>query len=296
MTKGESVVNDVRARLRDLLDERSAVPAPGVFDGLSASLTARAGFRAAYLSGAAVAAVTGLPDIGLATQTEMVRQLDLVTRVLDVPVIADADTGFGDVTHTYRTVRLYERAGAAAIQLEDQEFPKRCGHLDEKRVVPAEEFARKIEAAVAARRDPGTVLVARTDCRATHGFDEALRRVNLYAEAGADVVFLEAPQTLDEVRRIPAAVNAPALFNLVPRGKTPHAELAELAGLGYAVVILPGVNLGSASAAMREALARVARGDARTDGQDSPRTQFEAVGLGLWENVRARFDKVADHA
>lgn len=129
-------MSDVRVRLRELLAERSAVMAPGVFDGLSASLTASAGFTAAYLSGAAVSAVSGLPDIGLTTQSEMVRQLSLVTSILDVPVIADADTGFGDVSNTYRTVRLYEQAGAAAIQLEDQEFPKRCGHLDDKRVCP----------------------------------------------------------------------------------------------------------------------------------------------------------------
>lgn len=291
-----SEASGVRARLRELLAQRSAVVAPGVFDGLSAALTAGAGFAAAYLSGAAVAASTGLPDIGLATQSEFVRQLTLVTGLLDVPVVADADTGFGDVTHVHRTVRLYEQAGAAAIQLEDQEFPKRCGHLDGKRVVPAEDFARKIEVAVRARRDPDTVLVGRTDACATLGFEEAVRRVNLYAEAGADLVFLEAPRTLEEVRQIPRLVKAPALFNLVPRGKTPVVELAELAELGYALVIMPGLCIGSAAHAMRAALARAVRGEVGTDGQDSPKGMFDALGLPFWEDLRKRYSGEPDNA
>ncbi|MQA95181.1 MAG: carboxyvinyl-carboxyphosphonate phosphorylmutase [Streptosporangiales bacterium] len=290
-------MSDVRARLRELLAERSAVMAPGVFDGLSAKLTAAEGFRAAYMSGAAVAAsATGMPDIGLATQTELVRQVGLIAGLIDVPLVADADTGFGDVTHTHRTVRLYEQYGAAAIQLEDQEFPKRCGHLDNKRVVPPEEFALKIEAAVAARLDPDTVIIARTDARAPLGFDEALRRVGLYAEAGADMVFLEAPQTAEEIRQVPKAVGVPALFNLVPRGKTPAMEVAELRELGYALVILPGLNIGSAAAAMRDALRRAADADVGTGGQDSPRGLFEAVGLEEWEALRERFDPEARRA
>ena len=287
---------ETRKRLRDLLAERSAVLAPGVYDGLSAWSTARAGFRAAYMSGAAVAAANGLPDIGLATQTEMVRQAGLLTGVLDIPLIADADTGFGDVTHAYRTVRLYENAGVAAIQLEDQEFPKRCGHLDEKRVVDAEEFAAKIEAAAEARRDPDLVIIARTDCRATHGFDEAVRRVNRYAEAGADLVFLEAPQTVEEVRRVPSEVGAPALFNVVPGGKTPPVDLDVLREAGYALAILPGLNVGSAARAMSDALARAAAGDIGTDGQQSVRPMFESLGLGFWEDLRRRYDKEVDGA
>lgn len=286
-------MSESRNRLPEMLREKSAVLAPGVYDGLSASLTAGAGFRAAYMSGAAVAAANGLPDIGLATQTEMVRQAGLLAGLLDIPLIADADTGFGDVTHAYRTVRLYEDAGVAAIQLEDQEFPKRCGHLDDKRVVPADEFTAKIGAAVEARRDPSTMIIARTDSRATHGFDEALRRVNLYAEAGADLVFLEAPQTPEEVRRVPAEVAAPALFNLVPGGKTPAVGLDALREAGYALVILPGLNVGSAAAAMRGALARVAEGDVGTDGQEPVRGLFESVGLGFWEDLRRRYDKEA---
>jgi 2-methylisocitrate lyase-like PEP mutase family enzyme len=280
----------VRARLRELLRERSAPLAPGVFDGLSASLTRAAGFRAGYMSGAAVAATLGLPDIGLATQAEMAARVALITRVLGLPLVADADTGFGDATHTYLTVRLYEQAGVAGIQLEDQVFPKRCGHLENKQVIPAEEFAAKVEAAVEARTDPDTVIIARTDARAPLGFGEAVRRVNLYADAGADMVFLEAPQTVEEVMAVPSAVKVPALFNLVPRGKTPPVTAAQLAGAGYALVILPGMSIGSAAHAMRAALERAAAGDVSTDGQDSPRGLFESVGLEFWEDLRARHE------
>lgn len=280
-----------RARLRELLQERSAPLAPGVYDGLSASLTRAAGFRAGYMSGAAVAATLGLPDIGLATQAEMAARVGLITRALGLPLVADADTGFGDATHTFLTVRLYEQAGAAGIQLEDQVFPKRCGHLENKQVIPAAEFAAKIEAAVEARTDPGTVIIARTDARAPLGYDEAVRRVSLYAEAGADMVFLEAPQTLDEIMALPSAVKAPAMFNLVPRGKTPPVTAAQLRAAGYALVILPVMNIGSAARAMRAALERAAAGDLTTDEQDSPRALFESVGLEFWEDLRARHER-----
>lgn len=274
------------ASLREMLAERSALVAPGVYDGLSASLTAGAGFRAAYMSGAAVAATLGLPDIGLATQTEMAGRVELITRVLGVPLIADADTGFGDETHVYRTVQLYERAGAAAIQLEDQVFPKRCGHLDNKEVVPARDFATMIGAAAAARSCKDTVIIARTDARASLGFEEAVRRVNLYAEAGADMVFLEAPQTEGEIMAVPGAVPVPALFNLVPRGKTPPVTLPQLQEAGYGLVILPVMNIGAAAVAMRSALERAAKGDLSTDGQASPRELFDSVGLDFWEDLR----------
>jgi 2-methylisocitrate lyase-like PEP mutase family enzyme len=272
--------------LRELLAERSAPFAPGVYDGLSAALTRAAGFRVAYMSGAAVAASLGLPDIGLATQTEMTERAALITRSLGLPLVADADTGFGDATHVYRTVRLYEQAGVAGIQLEDQEFPKRCGHLENKRVIDAGEFAAKIEAAAEARTNPDTVIIARTDARAPHGFEEAVRRIHLYAEAGADMVFLEAPQTAEEIMAVPGAVGVPALFNLVPRGKTPAVTLEQLQDAGYGLVILPVMNIGAAATAMRSALGRAAKGDLSTDGQDSPRELFDSVGIGFWEDLR----------
>ena len=288
-------MHDVRARLREMVSEGSGLVAPGVYDGLSAALTAEAGFRAAYLTGAGVAASLGIPDIGLTTLTEMVRQVEVVAGAIDAPVIADADTGFGDLTHTYRTVQAYERAGAAAIQLEDQQFPKKCGHLEDKRVVDAGEFALKIQAAAEARRDPDTVLIARTDARAGLGFAEAVRRVNLYADAGADMVFLEAPQTIDEVRRLPSLVSAPAVFNLVSGGNTPAAEVTELADLGYALVIVPGLNLLHAITAMRTALRRATHGDT-VNAPGSPREVFDALGLAFWEDLDRRYEGEASRA
>jgi 2-methylisocitrate lyase-like PEP mutase family enzyme len=281
-----------RVLLRQLLAERSAPLAPGVYDGLSAALTRAAGFRIAYMSGAAVAASLGLPDIGLATQTELTDRAALITRSLGVPLVADADTGFGDAIHAYRTVQLYEQAGVAGIQFEDQEFPKRCGHLENKRVIPAEEFAAKIEAAVEAKTDPDTVIIARTDARAILGFDEAVRRVNLYAEAGADMVFLEAPQTVDEILAVPSAVKVPAMFNLVIGGKTPPVTAGQLREAGYALTILPGLNSHTAANAMRAALEHAAAGDvrARGTGDESPRALFETVGLSFWEDLRERHE------
>ena len=288
------MINSFARQLRGLLAERSAPIAPGVFDGVSGE-THRRGWipcRLHVRSGAA-AAVTGLPDIGLATQTELVNQVALLSRCLDIPLVADADTGFGDVTHAYRTVQLYERAGAAAIQLEDQEFPKRCGHLASKRVVPAGDFACKVEVAIEARRDPDTVIIARTDARACLGFEEAVRRINLYAESGADMVFLEAPQSVEEVLAVPGAVKAPALFNHVTRGKTPPVTLDQLRVAGYALVIMPGLNSGSAARAMQAALARAARGDLTSDDQDSPQEKFTALGLDFWEDLRGRYETEA---
>jgi 2-methylisocitrate lyase-like PEP mutase family enzyme len=278
------------AVLRRLLADRGAHLAPGIFDGLSASLTRLAGFQIGYMSGAAVSVATaGLPDIGLVTQSEMAQQVAVVVRTMRRPVVADADTGFGDASHVYRTVQLYEQAGAAGIQFEDQEFPKRCGHLEDKRLIPAAEFAAKIEAAVAACRKPETVIVARTDARAGMGFDEAVSRLHLYVEAGADVVFLEAPQTVDEIMAVPSLFRVPALFNLVPRGKSPVVHRAQLIEAGYGLVILPGLNFASAAEAMRAALARAAADDLDTRDQASPREQFRYVGLDFWDGIRVRY-------
>ena len=201
-----------RASLRAQLAAGQLIIAPGVFDGISASLTGRLGFGAAYLTGAGVAASGfGLPDIGLVTQTEMTERARMIVRAAGgVPVIADADTGYGAALNVVRTVQEYEAAGVAAIQLEDQAFPKKCGHLPDKEVTGAAEFAVKLEAAALARTDPDLVLIARTDARAPLGLDEAIRRARLYAEAGADVVFIEAPQDISEIERIAAEVRRPS--------------------------------------------------------------------------------------
>lgn len=276
------------ARLRELILGPELVVAPGVYDGISAALVEHSEFPLAYMSGAAVSAsAVGLPDIGLTTMTEMAAQAAVITRRLSKPLIADADTGFGDVTNVYRTVQEYERIGVAGIQLEDQVFPKRCGHLDEKAVVDVDEFTAKIRAAVDARTD--MLIIARTDARAVHGMDEALRRATLYAAAGADVIFVEAPQTLDEIACVPEEVDAPVLFNLVPQGKTPPVSLEQLQSFGYAIAIAPATGVGGAVRGIGDALSALSRRDTRQDGMSSPREFFTALGLPFWEHVRDTF-------
>ncbi|TSD58661.1 isocitrate lyase/PEP mutase family protein [Aeromicrobium piscarium] len=272
--------------LSDLLRADRLLVAPGVYDGLSAAVAARAGVEAAYVSGAAVSASEGLPDIGLTTVTEIARAIAVARRHLTgVPIIADGDTGFGDETNTFRTVQTYETAGAAAVQLEDQVFPKRCGHLDDKALVEADEFCLKIEAATAARST--ALIVARTDAVAVEGIDAALRRARRYAEAGADVIFVEAPQTIEQIADIPAAVNVPVIFNVVPGGKSPDVSREQLEEFGYAGAILPAATVGAAFAAMTAAMADITGGRLSSGPAVAPRVLFEAVGLDAWLGRRA---------
>ena len=211
-------------QLRRLLAGERLIVAPGVYDGISAALVGRYGFPAAYMTGAGVSASAyGLPDIGLLTLTEMAERARVLAGLVGVPLIADADTGYGSPINVVRTVREYERAGVAAIQLEDQVFPKRCGHLAGKEVVDAGRFRATLEAALDAREDPDTVIVARTDARAPLGLDEAIARARLYADAGADVIFVEAPESEQEVERIAGEIDAPLLLNVVPGGLYPRA-------------------------------------------------------------------------
>ena len=279
-----------RQNLREMFKNKTMPVAPGVYDGLTAALTRDNGFPAAYMSGAAVASSLGLPDLGLATQTELSARVQLLTGVLgDTPLIADADTGFGDIINVVRTVQLYERAGVSAIQLEDQVTPKKCGHLDSKEVISAEAFCKKIEASVEARTDPDLVIIARTDSRASLGFDEAVRRANMYAQAGADMIFLEAAQTVEEVMRVPSEVTVPALFNLVPRGKTPDMTLDALRDAQYSLVIAPGLAFGAAAEAINEALKVLGSGNTDTGSQWSPTELFTAVGLEYWNGIGAKY-------
>jgi 2-methylisocitrate lyase-like PEP mutase family enzyme len=269
--------------LRRLLAAPEMVRTPGVFDGLSAHLVRAAGFPVAYLTGAGVAVSGyGVPDIGLVTQTEMVQRLAVIATACGLPVIADADTGYGSPLHVTRTVQLYEQAGAAAIQLEDQTFPKRCGHLDDKQVVPADDFCRTLHAALAARRDD-TVIIARTDARGPLGLDEAIERARRYAAEGADLLFVEAPQTLAEVERVVAEVAAPQLFNVVPGGKSPLLPDAELERLGFALAIYPIALLGPMATAGSAALATMGGAPARR--LDGVRNLFDAVGLADWADL-----------
>jgi 2-methylisocitrate lyase-like PEP mutase family enzyme len=235
--------NELAVRLKDAEGTRGIVVAPGVYDALSAGIAASAGFHTLYLSGAAIAYCRlGRPDIGLVSSTEVAETIALVRDRVDCSLIVDADTGYGNALNVQRTVRLFERAGASAIQLEDQVFPKRCGHLSGKAVIPAAEMAGKIRAAVDARQSTSTLIVGRTDAAAVEGLDRAIERGQRYAEAGADILFIEAPRTRDDLLKVVQRLGntAPLLANMVEGGNTPLLTADELAGLGYRIVIFPG--------------------------------------------------------
>jgi 2-methylisocitrate lyase-like PEP mutase family enzyme len=280
-----------RAALRAQLSSGQLIIAPGVFDGISAHLAARLGFAAAYLTGAGTAASGfGLPDIGLVTLTEMAERARMVTRVLGgVPLIADADTGYGAALNVVRTVQEYEAAGVAAIQLEDQAFPKRCGHLPDKELISAGEFTVKLRAALDARTDPDLVVIARTDARAPLGIGEAIGRANAYAEAGADVIFVEAPQSTGEIERIAREVRAPLLINMVGGGLTPIEPPQRLAELGYAIAIYPALALAGAAQGMLTALAGLAGTGTRGLATSSPADIFRVVGLTEWSLASEKY-------
>jgi methylisocitrate lyase len=219
--------------------ERQTIAVPGVFNALVARMAERLGFEALYLSGAALSATAGLPDIGLLTVTEFVAQARSITESCALPLLCDADTGFGEALNVERAVRLFEAAGAAGIQLEDQELPKRCGHLSGKKIVPAEAMASKVRAATVARGDADFVIVARTDARGVSGFDDAVRRARLYLAAGADAIFPEALESEAEFRSFAEAVKAPLVANMTEFGKSPLLDLATLGKLGYQMALYP---------------------------------------------------------
>src|SRR5262244_161729 len=230
------------ANLRSRLMRKPIVVAPGVYDAFSALVAEQSGFTTLYVSGAAISYTRlGRPDIGLVSMSEVVEIVGVMRDRVNADLIVDADTGYGNALNVGRTMRLFERAGASAIQLEDQDFPKRCGHLDGKVLIPAAEMAGKIKAALDARRSRETLVIARTDAIAVEGFERAIERAALYRDAGADVLFVEAPQTRAELQRIPRALgNAPLMANMVEGGKTPPLPAAELEAMGFALVIFPG--------------------------------------------------------
>lgn len=279
------------AQLRELLAGEELIVAPGVFDGISAALVGKVGFAAAYMTGAGVCASSqGLPDIGLLTLTEMAERASVLAGLLEIPLIADADTGYGSPINVVRTVREYERAGVAAIQLEDQVFPKRCGHLAGKDVIDIEQFALALQAAIEARRDPDTLIIARTDARAPLGIEEAIRRASRYAQVGADVIFVEAPQSVEEIEQIAAEVDAPLLLNVVPGGRTPQIAQARLAELGYRIAIHPGVALAAVVPAAIEALNKLRETTPSPSDADSPESFFDLFGLSSWMELGQRYD------
>jgi 2-methylisocitrate lyase-like PEP mutase family enzyme len=280
-----------RQKLRALLDQGELVVAPGVFDGITAHLARGTGQAAAYMTGAGVAASGfGLPDIGLVTGTEMAERARMLVGVLgDVPLIADADTGYGAAMNVVRTVRLYEQAGVAAIQLEDQVFPKRCGHLSDKHVIDAADFEQTLAAALDARDDDNLLVVARTDARAPLGLDAAIERANRYAHAGADVIFVEAPQSIEEIERIAREVQAPLLINLVLGGMTPLESATRLQELGYAIAIHPGEPLARAVLGMLEGLCELNGGNIADYLPTGPAEFFNLVGMAEWLALDAKY-------
>jgi 2-methylisocitrate lyase-like PEP mutase family enzyme len=246
-------------RLRELLRAGDVVVAPGVWDGLSARLVARAGFPAAYATGGGIARSMGYPDLGLLSLSEIASRLANIVEHAGVPVIADADTGYGNALNAQRAVREFERAGVAAFHLEDQTFPKRCGHYDDKSVVPTAEMAQKLRAARDAMTDSDIVLIARTDALAVEGLDAAVERAQAYAAAGADVIFIEAPVSVEQIEAIARRVPQPKLINMFQGGKTPLVPVPRLKALGYQIVIIPSDLQRAAIRAMDHVLAAIAR-------------------------------------
>ncbi len=277
-------------RLRELLRRDGMLVAPGAYDGITARCIAQAGFEAVYMTGAGTAATLGYPDYGLVTMSEMADNAGRIAAAVDVPVIADADTGYGNELNATRTVREYERRGVAGLHIEDQGFPKRCGHLDDKVILPLDEYLAKVRAVVAARQDPDFLIIARTDARAVLGFEEAVRRANAALAAGADMAFLEAPQTHEEIAAVPRLVKGPCLLNVVWRGKTPDVAFADAERAGYKLAIVPGLLFKSVLGTCDKVLAEL-RETGRHPSLDTGltvREAFRRVGADEWDAISAR--------
>ena len=283
----------VRPRLRELLARPEPLVAPGAYDALSARLVEQAGFDVVYMTGfGTTASLAGRPDVGLLTGTEMVDNARRIAAAVDVPVIADADTGYGNAINVVRTVQAYEQAGVAGIHLEDQVMPKKCGHMSGKAVIPVDEMVGKIRAAVAARRDPDFLLIARTDAAAVEGLSAAIDRARAYADAGADVLFVEAPTSEDDIARVAGELRgvAPLVFNWAEGGRTPPIPLARIAELGFALVLFPIGTLLAATAGIRRLLASL-RDDGVPAVDDLPAFDdfTDLIGLPEIRELEARF-------
>ncbi len=282
-----------RQLLKTFLQRQSLLVAPGCFDGLSARLVEEAGYEAAYLSGGAVARSMGIPDIGLVTMSESIDRAAQVVSTVKIPIIADADTGYGNAVNLVRTVREFERVGVAAIHIEDQITPKRCGHLDGKEVISPAEMEQKLAAALAARSDGDFCIIARTDARGVNGFDDAIERARRFANLGVDAIFVEAPQSEQELAEIPRRLpNIPLLVNVFKGGKTPMLPMARLQQMGYRIAIYPSETQRAAIHAMRSALATLKR-EGTTESIDGTLTTFKerdrVVGLDEWQKIEKQY-------
>lgn len=280
-----------RKRFAERIRRRELVSAPGVYDLISARLADRLGFDALYMTGyGVVASHLGLPDAGLATYSDMVGRVGQIAAMTQTPLVADGDTGYGGLLNVQHTVRGYESAGAVAIQLEDQEFPKKCGHMLGRRVVPAADMAAKIRVAVESRSDPNFLIIARTDSRTTLGLDEALRRAEAYLKAGADLLFVESPESIEEMERIGRTFDVPLVANMVEGGRTPILDAATLQRLGYRLAIFPALGFLAAGAVLERAYAGL-KSTGSSVGIDVPLYPFKDFSALMGFDWVAEFDR-----
>ncbi|MEU5726072.1 oxaloacetate decarboxylase [Micromonospora sp. NPDC047738] len=279
-------------QLRARLAGPGIVVAPGVYDGLSARIAALAGFEAVYVSGGAVARSSGVPDLGLLTMTEVLGRLREVVDAVDVPVIADADTGYGNALNVRRTVREFARLGVAALHLEDQVTPKRCGHYEDKQLISVDEMTGKVRAAADARGDDGPLLIVRTDAIAAEGFDAAIARAHAYVEAGAEMLFIEAPTSVAQIERVADELHVPLLINMFAGGKTPLMNAQDLARLGFKLMIAPSDLQRAAIRAMQDT-ARELRESGSTDRLADRMATFterdDIIGLPSYRELESRY-------
>jgi 2-methylisocitrate lyase-like PEP mutase family enzyme len=287
------MIKPLRRRLRELIESGDLVRVPGVTDPLAAKLVETAGFEAVYVTGGGISRGMGFPDVGLVTMTEMVDCVRLITDAITIPAIVDIDTGYGNAINLVRTVRAFENAGVAAIHVEDQVTPKRCGHYSGKAAISTEEMVLKLKAAREARRDPGLVIIARTDARAVEGIERAIERSKAYVAAGADVLFFEAPQSFEEMRAVADAVKTPLLLNMFGGGKTPSVPMKDLQSIGYRIVIFPSHLQRAAIKGMQKALDVLKRPDL-ADGEDADlmvsfKERDRIVGLDRIEELEKRY-------
>ena len=260
--------------LKAMLASGEIIAAPGVFDLISALVADRMGFKALYVTGyGTVASYLGLPDAGIATYRDMIERIAQIAKMTKTPLIADADTGYGGLLNVRHTVRGYEEAGVSAIQIEDQEYPKKCGHTENRRVIAAEDMVQKIRVACDSRSSEDFLVIARTDSRTEMGLDEALRRGELYAKAGADVVFVESPETEDELKTIASSLDVPVMANIVNGGRTPELPVDRLAEMGFSVAIFPAIGFLAVAASLQAAYKTVL--DGGHPPKDLPMYSFE---------------------
>ncbi|MDN5346929.1 MAG: methylisocitrate lyase [Clostridia bacterium] len=280
-------------RFRELLAQEGIIVLPGAFDAFSARLIQQKGFPAVYMSGSGTAAaLLGLPDVGLITMTEMVFNARAIARAVEIPVICDADTGYGNALNVVRCVQEFEQAGVAGIQIEDQVFPKKCGHMEGKQVITKEEMVRKIKAALEARKDPNFVIIARTDARSVLGLGEAISRCQAYLEAGADIIFPEALQSREELALVAREVPGPLVANMTEGGKTPLLTAAELAAMGYKIALFPSATLRVAHKAMADFLKDLKETGTQIgwlDRMQSRQDLYDLVGLPKVNELEARY-------